>query len=552
MFHVRRRFAFLLVGALTWCAGGSSWGRQTTVAISGVGTRLGTINTHVDQVTYGAPRTVEIDGFGDAVEIRGTVAGIGWGGIGIVSRATSAHYAYRIPFVARWQRHGAVKGLVAHLHGGDLPLVGVAIADRVNGDRNLNRRAESLADQGIGVPALTNRCAYVATNRRGLREDGTFSATYLPSEVPPLTVGEVNGLYGVIAPSDPSYRRPGLEPGSPVPLTPTNDVPTFRDVHRALEIVLADLIDTNFRTRILSGHSNGARLAGGIDFGASEIGTMSIPTGGNNVVPYDLNSPRIFDGFLLLGFPYATNVPRANPQFPISAPTFFLQGRGDERYQDPIRLADELLAKGVDLNQAIRIYEVKGLPHVPRGIVGDLPQPSEGDAVGCFVSAAIKNMISLLRDGVRPPRSRIAGRIENGGLVFDVAGGASTIAVPIIEDPAIDSIQIDNLLNIRVIGPAETARWQVVTSALDHMNDSITPPTLACRLGGYRIRFFGAELAEPFSPVELASLYKKFNGYRACLHEVVDWLDTNRLYDAGIESANETAEFHYSTLPRSR
>jgi hypothetical protein len=152
------------------------------------------------------------------------------------------------------------------------------------------------------------------------------------------------------------------------------------------------------------------------------IGTQSVRTGANHVDPYNPDSPRIFDGFILNGYPYVPGAANADSEQPISAPVFFLQGRADERYQQPIQMAHELLSKGVPLDSAIRIYEVKGLNHVPR----DLVQPSDGDTLGCFVSAAIQNMGEWLLDGREPPVSRIAGRIESGLLVIDQAGGTTT------------------------------------------------------------------------------------------------------------------------------
>jgi len=81
---------------------------DTTVPITGIGTSVTgpfAINTHADSVTYSTPVDVVINGL-DAVEIRGTISGVGWGGTGVVARAANAHYQYNIPFVARWRKHG--------------------------------------------------------------------------------------------------------------------------------------------------------------------------------------------------------------------------------------------------------------------------------------------------------------------------------------------------------------------------------------------------------------------------------------------------------------
>lgn len=526
---------------------------ETIVPITGIGTRVAgafTIDTHVDSVTYSDPEFVAVDGVGDAIEIRGTVSGIGWGGGGIVARANNAHYAYQIPFVARWRANGASKDLVVHHHGGSQPLLAVVLRDKLLGAGSSHRRAEFLSDLSFGVPSLLNHCAYIAANRRGVRGDGTFSATYLPAEIPPLTQAEVGALNAAIgaAPGNPNFQQPGIAAGAPVPLVLFNDAPTFRDIARALEQVVAGLIGKPFRTRICSGVSSGAQLASAFEFGRSVIGPLSVRTGGNLVVPYDQGSRRIFDGFIFNGFVYDSDVERADTEQPISAPALFIQGRSDERYQQPIRMAHELLTKGVPLNDAIRIYEVKGLTHVTRDNL-DTVQPSNGDRLGCFVGAAIRNMGELLREGCEPPVSRIAGRIQGGALVIDQASGSTTRLQPIVEDPAIDSLQVDPMIVPRLIGPAETARWLAVTAVLAHEADAITPPTIACRVGGYKIRFFGAGLV-PFAPEVLAAFYGDFHGYRESVEQVVADLTAARLYDNRVESAKTTAELSRTLFAR--
>jgi hypothetical protein len=518
---------------------------DTVVPISGIGTHLNApfvINTRVDAVTYSGPETVELEGFGEAFEMRGTVSGIGWGGVAAVARASNAHYAYDIPFVARWRKDGTSKDLVMHFHGGNQPVTAVVLGEKLLGPENTHRFAELGSDFSHGLPALLNHCAYVSTNRRGLRGDGTFSATYLPSEIAPLTATEAAALNAAIAagPGNPGFVQPGIIAGAPVPLTPTTDAPTFRDISRALQEVVGAAMQTRFRTRICTGHSSGTRLSAAFNFGRSTLSaTLSARTGGNYIVPYQPASGRIFDAFILYGLP-AEPSERVDATLPISAPTFCIIGRGDERYQQPIHLANELLAKGVSLNDWLRIYEVKGLTHLTRDLVGTV-QPSNGDALGCFVSAAIRNIREWMRDGIEPPLSRIAGRIQNGTLVFDVDGGATTNMQPILENPAIDSLQIDAMLTPRLIGPAETARWQAVTAVLAHEADSIIPPAIACRLGGYRIRFFGATLL-PFAPETLEAMYGSFEGYKDCVEDVVAELEAARLYDPRVESAKETAE----------
>jgi hypothetical protein len=341
------------------------------------------------------------------------------------------------------------------------------------------------------------------------------------------------------------FVQPGISVGAPVPLVPTFDVPTCRDIARALERVIADIQGTPFRTRIGTGLSSGARVFAGFNFGVSRIGAKSVRTGGNHVIPYDTTSPRIFDGFILTGFPDIPDSGNADPDFPLSAPVMFLQGQGDERYQQHVTMAHELLEKHVELKSNVWLYEIKNLPHVPRDSVAEITTGADGDRLGCFMSAALRNLRVRLEGGPSPPLSRMAGRIVDGMLQFDQVRGARTNVVPVVNDPAQDTVVFDPMLIPtlipRPIGSAETARWRDVTAALPHVPDAITPPTVACRLGGYKLMFFGAQLV-PCSPAELLARYGSFECYRACVCRTVACLQAHGLYDARVESASETAE----------
>lgn len=542
--------AVIFVGALISMGLPREAQAQTTIPIEGIGTQIAgppfAIDTHVDSVTYWGPAEVKIDGVGQVFEIRGFVSGVGWGGFtAIVPRGINAHYQYEIPFVARWRARGQNQNLVVFHHGGTPPQIAVLIAEALSGEANEHRFAELNGDSAFGLPALVNHSVYASTNRRGLRGDGTFSATYLTSEVAPLTAAEVTTIYNQLPPG---FTHPGIVEGAPVPVNVTVDAPTFRDINRALQEVLADGIGTRFHTRIWAGTSAGARLGAFLNFGRSVIGTQSVRTGGNHVDPHNPDSPRIFDGFIFNGFPYAVGADNADSEQAISAPVFFVQGRADERYQQTIQMSHELLSKGVSLDGAVRIYEVKGLNHVPRGLFQPV-QPSDGDALGCFISPAIHNMREWLLDGREPPVSRIAGRIENGALVIDQAGGKTTKVAPILEDPAIDVLLPgESMITPRTIGPVETARWLAVTEALPHVNDAINAPAIACRVGGYRIKFFGVELM-PFAPATLEAMYGDFEGYVEALQEAVADLEAEGLYDPRVESAKETAQRSRELFP---
>lgn len=511
---------------------------DTTVPITGIGTELAgglSIKTHVDQVTYSGPTEIDFHGI-PAMEIRGTVSGTGWGGTGLIPRASNEHYQYNIPFVARWRKQGAMPRMVFFNHGGGVTLMVAVRGEAAQGKDNTHRTAELSGDLLAGVPVLLDRATYISINRRGLRNDGTFCATY-STVVSPLTAAEVSNIQSQLG----GYVQPGVAAGEPVPALPTNDAPTCRDIARALEQVIAGLQGISFRTRIGIETSSGSRLFAALDCGRSVTGPMvSLRTGGNNVVPYDNSSPRIFDGFILCGFTYIPNTEHVDDDYPLSAPMMFFQGQADERYQQPVTLANELLEKGVNLRNHVWIYEIKNLPHVTSDIVTETAGGPDSDMLGCFLSAGIRNLRMYLECRTPPPASRMAGRIIDGQLQFDQVGGVTSFVTPIPNDPARDVIT-GPMIVPQTLGAADTERWRKVTSTLPHVRDAIVPPTVACRVGGYELMFFGAKLV-PSSPAELIAKYGSFECYRRCIHRTVCSLQSQRLYDTRVESAAETAE----------
>jgi hypothetical protein len=86
-----------------------------------------------------------------------------------------------------------------------------------------------------------------------------------------------------------------------------------------------------------------------------------------------------------------------------------------------------------------------------------------------------------------------------------------------------------------------TDRWRAVTAALDHDDEPIVGPTIACRVGRYQLRFQGMLLA-PFSPADLNVRFGSFGGYRACVAQTAERLEADRLYDQRFERAGQTAE----------
>src|SRR5262249_53951195 len=141
---------------------------DTTVPVTGIGTSITgnpAIDTKAESVTYSDPRDVVFHGI-SAVEIKGTVSGVGWGGAGIVARAANAKYHYHLPFVARWRKQNPGNRLVFYNHGGGASLIAAVKRDKLSGTANPNRFAELNGDLLIGVPALLDGATYVSINRR--------------------------------------------------------------------------------------------------------------------------------------------------------------------------------------------------------------------------------------------------------------------------------------------------------------------------------------------------------------------------------------------------
>ena len=111
-----------------------------------------------------------------------------------------------------------------------------------------------------------------------------------------------------------------------------------------------------------------------------------------------------------------------------------------------------------------------------------------------------------------------------------------------------DLVVFDAMVTPRPIGSAETARWRTVTAELPHVPDAIAPPSVTCRIGGYKLMFFGAQLM-PDSPAQLADRYGSFECYRERVRHSVAGLESQDLYDARVESADQTAERARSLFP---
>src|SRR5262249_30028968 len=151
--------------------------------------------------------------------------------------------------------------LVFYNHGGGPSVIAAVKRDKQAGAANSSRSAELNGDLSVGVPALLDHAAYVSINRRGLRGDGTFSATYR-APVPPLTAAEVAVIVADLAtaPGPATFVQPGIAAGAPVPVLPTYDAATCRDIARTLQQVVAGILGQPFRTKIAVGTSSGSMV----------------------------------------------------------------------------------------------------------------------------------------------------------------------------------------------------------------------------------------------------------------------------------------------------
>ncbi|MCC6621830.1 MAG: hypothetical protein IT385_11280 [Deltaproteobacteria bacterium] len=524
---------------LALCAVPATARGDTTVTGLGVGTRVGTIDTHVDSVTYSDPLQIEIPGAGRAWEISGTVSGVGWGGVGLRAGVANRHYEYTVPFVARWPQHGGGKTLVMYHHGGTVPIPMLVQLEAQLGAAHVNRYAERYGDELAGLPTAVLKGTYIAVNRRAILGDGRLGAKYPTSEVTGLTSDEVNAL----------PPHPDIGVGLPVPATISLDTATFRDVDRALQIVVSRVSGRTFRERIFVGTSAGAIVGSGMVFGCSVIAGECQRTGGNRLAPYDPGAAPLFDGFIFMGFPYLltrADLPEpwiADRDHPLDAPVFFLQGRADERYQHPIRMAHDLIRRGVELDGAVWIYEIANQPHVTRDTSANVPVAARhAEPGGPYLGAALRNMRELLAGDAEPPASRIAGRIADGALVFDVDNGP-TRTMPIREDAlrdAVGSVMItQRTLDQGPFDSGATARWIEVTAALPHEPGPIVGPSVDCRIGYFTTEFFGSLFAVDD---ELLAEMGSFRDYRRCVRDSVSSLAAERLYDPRVERPDATAE----------
>jgi len=553
----RHRFrigAALLVASVAWPDADLA-ARATPPAIvdvmvaAGVGTALpdvfgdGTnvpVRTSVRSVTYEWPRRVG-DGPWASYEVAGSVQGVGWGGqyqspdAGAVLDATS-HYTYDIPFVLRW--HQSWSGVLVYYSHGHTPLPVLRLADEILGDRNEGRHLEQEGEfVSSAVLAPTRRHAFFAPNLGGLTRTGDVS------------------IVGIDAPF------------SGQPLSATLDAVTARDLAEVARRLIAKLTFRPPVRTIGTGYSSGALVMQFLNGGMSTMLNRdrfgeALMTGGNYRTPYDPSSGLLFDAVI----PLAGSDVRVDAARPMAAPMLMVGGQAEFAGLNMVLYAHRLKSAGVRLDDRLRIYQIRNLPHSWADVVVSTPninqavlearlgvtRHGEGDFVKPVVAAVIDATLAWLDYGVRPPTSRIEGtaldRDRDGvadAIAFALSGGGASQLVPVVDDPSIDVVegQIDTA-DIR----SAVVRYADVLAAMSREPEALALPGTTCRLGGFAI---SAALSDaslvPFP--DLSERWRTVGQYQACLIRRAAELQRTNLYDPAFAPNLLWARLVFDHLP---
>jgi len=546
--------AALLVASVAWPGGGVA-ARVSAPAIvdvtvaAGVGTTLpdvfgdGTgvpVRTSVRSVTYESPRRIG-DGPWGAYEVSGSVQGIGWGGQyqapdgGAILDATS-HYTYDIPFVLRW--HQAWSGVLVYYSHGYTPLPVLRLADGILGEANEGRYLEQEGEFVSGAAlAPRRRHAFFAPNLGGLTRSGTAS------------------IVGIDAPF------------SGQPLSAAHDAVTTRDLADVAQRLLAKLTFRVPVRTIGTGYSAGALVMQFLNGGVSTILNRdrfgaALMTGGNYRAPYDPSSGLLFDAVI----PLAGSDVRVDAARPMAAPMLMIGGQAEFAGLNMVLYAQRLKAAGVRVDDRLRIYQVRNLPHAWADVVASTPninrqvlerqfgvtRRGEGDFLMPVVAAVLDASLAWLDYGLRPPASRIEGtavdRDRDGvadALAFATARGGVSQLLPVVDDPSIDTVegQIDTA-NLR----SAVVRYAEVLSSLEHEPEALSLPGTTCRLGGFTISSALSDAAlVPF--FDISARWPNAGLYQACLTRRAAELQKTNLYDPAFAPNLLWARLVFDHLP---
>ena len=500
---------------------------------AGVGTSLSNVfgdatnvpvRTSVTSVSYEPPRLVQDRGV-QYFELTGTVQGIGWGGeyqqldgpYPILD--AGVHYAYDIPFVLRWHREW--DGTLVYYSHGRTELALLSLIDRVIGANNEGRRNEEegrfISDAMISGD---RRHAFFAPNVSGLGRIGQLT------------------MIGIDAPF------------SSQPLAGTVDAVTARDLAAVAKRLLAKFAGKSPARTIGAGHSAGALimqfLSGGVSLFMDEQFPKRMFTGGAYNTPYVPGSGQLFDAVV----PIAPADLRVNPAFPSTAPMLMIAGQAEFAGLSAVLHAFRMKQNGVVLNNRLRIYQVRNLPHNFAEIVEATPNMNafaaqvfgsapraDGDRLAPVVAAVLDAALAWVARGALPPASRIEGRgIDTGGdpapdaIGIPMADGTLTTMVPSVDDASLDSI---GFLFDTASDPVVVSRYVDVLGALAHEASALALPSLRCRRGGYVIsEQFSDSTLVPFA--DMSAHWKNDGLFAACVAKAEAELAKTGLYDAKI------------------
>lgn len=491
-----------------------------------IGTEVDGIRTAVRSVTVSRPSFVHRYGL-LYLEMRGEIEGVGWGGVSPTDAFLQTHYEYRYPYVLRipfaWDGT-----LVVHRHGTG-PIALWEGLEAALGERNFGRRFHESADRIVSDAALhpSRRWAFFAVNQTPVAPGGAFNTVAISD--------------------DPSVD------GTPV--HSMLDVPVGRDFALLAKRLLKVLHWKKPRITLGTGHSGGAGVNLMLNAGIDPLrGAMPIRAGDNFVRPYDPSSGKIYDGFISFARGGGPVIP-LDPARGLAAPTLFVEGEVDSGALLTVRQLDELVAQGLDASQTARLYMVRNLPHIDRGLVStlitegrdfagllSLPEPFYGGAgehLRPLSGALLDALHTWVGRGTPPPVSVFPGTARNDDtlpgvdtLAFAHSTGAEALAFPYVDDPGLDLIVAPPSTSTQG-NPALAEAWLRVRNALGATTGSIVLPETACRRGAFTFIASGP-VGTWFAPFDAPTFLERWGSsaaHQTCRIETADRLIDRGLYD---------------------
>mgnify|MGYP003576875436 CR=1 FL=1 len=510
-----------------------------------IGTHVDGIDTAVRSITVSTTDLVHRYGL-LYIEVRGEVEGVGWGGVDRANAFKQTPYEYRYPYVLRIP-FGWDGTLVVHRHGTG-PIALWEGLEASLGERNFARQFHETADRVVSDTALhpSRRWAFFSVNQTPVAPGGGYTT---------LAISDDPSLDGT-------------------PLHSMLDVPVGRDLALVGKRLLKVLRGREPRITLATGHSGGAganfMLNAGLD---PQRGPTPIRVGDNHVRPYDASSRTIYDGFLSWARGGGALVP-VDPSLGLSAPTMFLEGEVDVGALLSVRQIDEMIAKGVDAQQAARLYMVRNQPHIDSGLVSTLitqgrdfaavlrvPESFYGGAgehLRPVAGAVLDALHAWVERGRAPPTSVFPGTASNEDaipgvekLAFARSSGDPALAFPYVDDPVLDAIVAPpptSTLN----NPALAQTWLRVRDALGATTGSLVLPETACRRGASSFIASGP-VGTAFTPFDASVFTGRWGtsaAQQACRVETVAHLADGGLYDPAIAQADIRPDVFPNSIDR--